>query len=249
MKYFFWFREVIPEKLVFIIHETPGARFSLIPGDSLRHKTIVEYLVTGQAYMLGLIRSSKILAAQKGNLQCKEYDKDDSQEKCYIEKVLAQKYSDFESTRQACLSKGINVTNKCVLPQALNILEFVKNQTDVVQMNQCTTFDEYDCMVRETLVTLPKLRDEKCPKPCSQFSLEKITKNIPSNDGTSLVQLYYADNYMTLYEEYLIFDLNSIVGLIGGSLGLFLGFSFLQCGDFVLHSFEKILKSVITKFF
>ena len=138
---------------------------------------------------------------------------------------------------------------KVLLPQALNILEFVKNQTYVSQMKQCTTFAEYEYMVRESLRTLPKIRDEKCPKPCSHFSLEKITKHIPSNDAISLVQLYYSDDYMTLYEEYLIFDLNSIVGLIGGSLGLFLGFSFLQLGDFVLHSFEKILKTVVTKFF
>ena len=30
-------------------------------------------------------------------------------------------------------------------------------------------------------------------------------------------------------EEYWIYDFNGIVGMVGGSLGLFIGFSFLQC--------------------
>ena len=31
---------------------------------------------------------------------------------------------------------------------------------------------------------------------------------------------------ITVYEEYVVYDFNGIVGMVGGSLGLFLGFSF-----------------------
>ena len=31
---------------------------------------------------------------------------------------------------------------------------------------------------------------------------------------------------ITIHEEYVVYDFNGIVGMVGGSLGLFLGFSF-----------------------
>ena len=31
---------------------------------------------------------------------------------------------------------------------------------------------------------------------------------------------------ITVHEEYVVYDFNGIVGMVGGSLGLFLGFSF-----------------------
>ena len=31
---------------------------------------------------------------------------------------------------------------------------------------------------------------------------------------------------MTTYEEYLLYDFNGLVGTVGGTLGLFIGFSF-----------------------
>ena len=60
-----------------------------------------------------------------------------------------------------------------------------------------------------------------------------------------LAKLYYTSNYIILHEEYLIFDLNSIVVAVGGSLGLFLGFSFLQCGNFILKTFKRFSKIVL----
>ena len=33
---------------------------------------------------------------------------------------------------------------------------------------------------------------------------------------------------ITVYEEYVVYDFNGIVGTVGGSLGLFVGFSFLD---------------------
>ncbi len=39
----------------------------------------------------------------------------------------------------------------------------------------------------------------------------------------------FEHDYKELHEEYKLFDFNAIVASVGGSLGLFLGFSFLDC--------------------
>ena len=51
----------------------------------------------------------------------------------------------------------------------------------------------------------------------------------------ALVYVSYYSDRMLLLEEYLVFDFSSILVAIGGSLGLFLGFSFFQCGSEILY--------------
>ena len=46
--------------------------------------------------------------------------------------------------------------------------------------------------------------------------------------------MFYLSDRMSLLEEYLIFDFASILVAIGGSLGLFLGFSLFQSGSQLL---------------
>lgn len=45
-------------------------------------------------------------------------------------------------------------------------------------------------------------------------------------------------------EEYLIYDLNNIVASVGGSLGLFLGFSCLQFVNFVIEKLGEYLAKI-----
>ena len=50
----------------------------------------------------------------------------------------------------------------------------------------------------------------------------------------ALIEMFYLSDRMSLLEEYLIFDFASILVAIGGSLGLFLGFSLFQSGSQLL---------------
>ena len=49
---------------------------------------------------------------------------------------------------------------------------------------------------------------------------------------------------VTLHTEYILYDLISMVGNVGGTLGLFIGFSFTGLIAFVLQSFLKIMEYI-----
>ena len=72
-------------------------------------------------------------------------------------------------------------------------------------------------------------------KKFTQYSAARIIRSeLGSDDSEDLLNdsmniqilLKYASNKRNVYEEVLIFDETSLVGSLGGSLGLFVGFSF-----------------------
>ena len=90
--------------------------------------------------------------------------------------------------------------------------------------------------------------NDLCPNSCTEISYETMSKSIPHDlSDMTLISMYYQSDHLRLLEEYLVFDFTSILVAIGGSLGLFLGFSFFQCAtglcsktmDFTRRLFEK----------
>ena len=49
---------------------------------------------------------------------------------------------------------------------------------------------------------------------------------------------------VTLYEEYLIIDSYGMVGVVGGTLGLFVGFSFFDAVTYVMTFFQKMYEKI-----
>ena len=62
---------------------------------------------------------------------------------------------------------------------------------------------------------------------------------------TSAIAMYYGETEVRVKEEFLIYDLNAIVAAIGGSLGLFLGFS---CYEVARGGLEKA-RNLVKGFF
>ena len=46
--------------------------------------------------------------------------------------------------------------------------------------------------------------------------------------------------YVKVYEEYLIYDTLGMIGSVGGTLGLFIGFSFMNVITFLINTIEKL---------
>ena len=61
--------------------------------------------------------------------------------------------------------------------------------------------------------------------------------------------LYYilSKNETIVFEEYLIYDLIGFIGSAGGTLGMFIGFSFINIISVILYQLRKCLFHVISK--
>ena len=89
------------------------------------------------------------------------------------------------------------------------------------------------------------------PKQFKQYSVARITKDefatdetefVTGNDSMSILMKFkYASNKINVYEETLMIDDTSLVGSLGGSLGLFVGFSFFGYAMPIMETiFDKI---------
>ena len=93
----------------------------------------------------------------------------------------------------------------------------------------CAKFNQNIRKVEEKIHSCLKQKQFK------QYSVAKITKDefgtdesefLTGNDSMVLMKFKYASKKINVYEETLMFDDTSLVGFLGGSLGLFVGFSF-----------------------
>ncbi len=130
------------------------------------------------------------------------------------------------------------------MPQAFDILQYYGEGWDKL-FPQCTQEDEYDCM--KSLLSRDAANENSiCPDSCTETTYATVTKTM-SHDFPymALFELYYQSDRISLYEEYLIFDFPDILAAIGGLLGLFLGFSFFQCGSVILYETGMFLMKMI----
>ena len=112
----------------------------------------------------------------------------------------------------------------------------------------CANFTQ-QWKVRDQIKTCLKQKQFK------QYSVARITKDkfgtddtefVINNDSMSILMIFkYASNKTNVYEETLMFDDTSLVGSLGGSLGLFVGFSFFGYAMPVVEAiFDKIADCV-----
>ena len=105
-----------------------------------------------------------------------------------------------------------------------------------LELSPCASQADYECMIT-LLRTHPNIRDEFCLPDCSQVQFQTRGKTFPlPKSNIAMVSFYYDSNHMTTYEEYLNFDEQGVLVAVGGSLGLFLGFSFLQFATLILKN-------------
>ena len=152
-----------------------------------------------------------------------------------------------------CEPKGTMETfTKCCLSQLKNNCTMIIDKFDQ-KFNQ-TKFckEKYQQKLFEQLTNLRELatKGKKCLKPCKSFHFEAKIQEIHQNlwifDGAnkelqSLTLAWIFDEYkIETFKEFYIMNLDSVVAIIGGYLGLFLGISLLTISNLILSSIRQI---------
>ena len=116
-----------------------------------------------------------------------------------------------------------NCSNFCVPIIWKSIIKLVTNETFTI----CETFKENYCMA--TLMDYFFTHESRqCQESCEilKYSGKKVSDGTYYSGSNVELAILFTSANLIEYEEYLIYDWIGMIGSIGGSLGLFIGFSF-----------------------
>ena len=173
----------------------------------------------------------------------------------YLEIDYAEKNTEFikdcsEVPFFRCLAKKINETSKfncskkCIPIFAKSVMENIDHD-----IPQCSNDDEEYCMIGlENYKKYMELKSE-CLKQCNNkaatLDISRVLSKPVFYIGDVQLELYFHVAPETVsYKEYLIYDGITMFGSIGGSLGLFVGFSLFDSLSLVLDYCLKKLKCI-----
>ena len=81
-----------------------------------------------------------------------------------------------------------------------------------------------------------------CPRSCTTFQYTGTIKqygNHVNNSREVILGYWFSyEDELQVYEEYLIYEITSVIGSIGGTLGLFVGFSFFDISAKLINIFK-----------
>ena len=107
----------------------------------------------------------------------------------------------------------------------------------------CGNTKEWECNFNTIQNVMRNVeKNEECPTSChtNQYSVntnDDIYLNGETHKTVLLRYRFVAPLKAKVYEEYFIYDTNDLIGFVGGTLGLFIGFSF---SNFLTCLFENI---------
>ena len=107
--------------------------------------------------------------------------------------------------------------------------------------------------MRSATVSILEEAKDSCPPYCSSLEytghptlkLKSQSKEISTENGTDSVNGEYIWSYkmaskVQVNEEYVVYDVIGMVGTVGGTLGLFIGFSFRDIVVILIDSLEQL---------
>ncbi len=72
--------------------------------------------------------------------------------------------------------------------------------------------------------------EKSCPSPCRSSEYKLAHTALGMDNGMTSIELSYVSTYVLTRTEYYIYSFSGALGVVGGSLGMFLGFSFWEIG-------------------
>ena len=159
-------------------------------------------------------------------------------------KYLETKSNCTDESYYECISRlfleNLDVSSKKCSPYSLPNLPFCEN-------------DERNLKMLDNITT-EVIKKDLCPKSCSiseYFVEESLTQETINNIENNLTYLagynisqgfsytFHTSHKTTVNEEYLIYDSISMIGSVGGTLGMCIGFSFTNVVTSILNFIKK----------
>ena len=91
---------------------------------------------------------------------------------------------------------------------------------------QCNTWEDFACMVRKVQDVLKDEVYEKCPTSCEVVEYAGKVLHTVYLERPTFQWSYDISNRMIVNEEYVVYDFSGFISSVGGTIGLFIGFSF-----------------------
>ena len=115
-----------------------------------------------------------------------------------------------------------------------------------VTLKDCTKLDDEICTGGPNVWIKLKQSYLKCPTPCKVISyglsqVELIPMLFKDMDQNLAILSLHITGHRKIAKEILMYDTNDMIGAIGGSLGLFLGFSFFDVISKCLQKFFELV--------
>ena len=130
-----------------------------------------------------------------------------------------------------CFTEELHKTNsnscpkKC-LPSALPLMNSVKEWKAI---QECHSWEEFQCMANKIInlaYELSELNNTACPRYCNQVEYTgNVQADLNAYELSGVGWSYALSSITNVNEEYLVYDLASLVGSVGGTIGIFVGFS------------------------
>ena len=158
---------------------------------------------------------------------------------------------------QNCINQNIFKSDKCLtqcIPIILKI--FYKNST----LDLCEKPEENFCMYQQFWNYFRESQKyENCERPKNDIQYTARVRdgqylNMPNPSNSLFISLAHTSKHETIKEEIRIYDTASLIGSLGGTLGLFVGFSFLGVLNYLLDrlftlkrvEMGKLIKRIIS---
>ena len=160
--------------------------------------------------------------------------------------------TEFTNETSTC-SEG-NYFNRCMVENILDASYNCTNNCLPLSLPQydsydyfpsCQTWEDYACMKDYVKNIFINEIFENCPTSCETVQYTGKVLHTIYLDQPSFQWSYDISNQMTVYEEYVVYDFAGFISSVGGMMGLFIGFSFL---DLILPCMNNLSRKLYNKY-